>query len=421
MKFKNTSLLLLFNLIFYTLFSQPLQVVTPETVGISSDRLERLTDRFEQYVADKHMAGSVILVARKGKVAYYNAIGMSDIESKKVMKEDAIFRIASQTKAIISVGVMVLQEQGKLLISDKVGDYIPEFSETTVAERKEDGGYEIVKANRAITIRDLLTHTAGINYGGGHVSDAWSEAGIQGWYFADRNETIGEVIPRMAGLPNVSHPGTRWVYGYNTDILGLVIEKASGKPLDEFLQQEILDPLGMKDTHFFLPKDKKDRLATVYDPREGALKPAPEKGTMDAQGAYINGPRKCFSGGAGLLSTAKDYYLFLQMLANGGELNGTRILAPATVDLMVTDHLDGIDFRPGLGFGLGFDVIKDTGAYGTYGSVGTFGWGGAYGSKYWVDPEEELVVVYFTQLRPGSVVSDQLMLRSLIYQSIIFD
>ena len=421
MKCKHTALILLFNLFFFTLFSQSLQVVTPETVGLSSERLERLTGSFEQYVTDKKMAGSVILVARKGKVAYYNAIGMSDIDSKRVMKEDAIFRIASQTKAIVSVGVMILQEQGKLLISDKVGDYIPEFSETTVAELKEDGSYEVVKASRPITIRDLLTHTAGINYGGGHVSDAWSEAGIQGWYFADRNKTIGEVIPRMARLPNVSHPGTQWVYGYNTDILGLVIEKASGKPLDQFLQQEVLDPLGMKDTHFFLPKEKRDRLATVYNPRDGALKPAPEKGTMNAQGAYINGPRKCFSGGAGLLSTAKDYYLFLQMLANGGELNGTRILAPSTVELMITDHLDGIDFRPGLGFGLGFDIVKDTGATGTYGSVGTFGWGGAYGSKYWVDPEEELVVVYFTQLRPGSVVSDQLMLRSLIYQSIIFD
>ncbi len=421
MKFRFTSLIVLFNLVLFSLYAQSLQEVTPESVGMSTERLQRLTDRFEQYVEDDKMAGSVILVARKGKVAYYEAIGMSDIESKQTMEKDAIFRIASQTKAIISVGIMILQEQGKLLISDNVGDYIPEFKATTVAELQEDGSYEVVEANRPITIRDLLTHTAGINYGSGHVSEAWSEAGIQGWYFADRDETIGEVIPRMAQLPNVSHPGTKWVYGYNTDILGLVIEKASGMPLDQFLQNEILDPLGMKDTHFFLPKNKKDRLATVYNPRDGVLKPAPEKGTMNAQGTYDNGPRKCFSGGAGLLSTAKDYYLFLQMMANEGEINGVRILSPSTVRLMTTDHLDGIDFRPGLGFGLGFDVVKDPGAYGTYGAEGAYGWGGAYGSKYWVDPQEELVVVYFTQLRPGSVVSDQLMLRSLIYQSILFD
>ncbi|XOV94410.1 MAG: serine hydrolase domain-containing protein [Bacteroidota bacterium] len=401
------------------LYAQTLVTGQPKELGFSPDRLQRLTDRFEQYIDDKKMAGSVILVARKGEVAYYEAIGMADIEAKKAMQKDAIFRIASQSKAIVSVGVMILQEQGKLLISDKVGDYIPEFAETTVAEPNEDGGYEVVKAKRAITIRDLLTHTAGINYGYGIMADAWSEAGIQGWYFADRDETISEVIPRIASLPNINHPGEKFVYGYNTDILGLVIEKVSGMPLDKFLQQEILDPLGMNDTHFFLPKNKAGRLATVYNPQNGELKPAPVEGTMNSQGAYIDGPRKCFSGGAGLLSTAKDYYLFLQMMANGGELNGKRILAPSTVQLMTSDHLHGIPYNDGMGFGLGFDVVLDVGAHGTYGSLGTFGWGGAYGSTYWVDPVEELVVVYFTQLRPGSVVKDQQMLRTLIYQSII--
>ncbi|MBA4056752.1 MAG: serine hydrolase, partial [Marivirga sp.] len=247
------------------------------------------------------------------------------------------------------------------------------------------------------------------------------KAGMQGWYFADRNEPVAETIKRMAALPMDTHPGTKWVYGYSTDILGVVIERASGLPLDQFLKERILDPLGMSDTHFFLPKNKAGRLATVYSPKEGELlKPAPVAGTMDSQGAYLEGPRKSFSGGAGLLSTTKDYYRFLQMLANGGELGGKRILSRRTVDLMIVNHLaEGVEFRPGEGFGLGFGVVLDQGKRGIYGSVGEFGWGGAYGSTYWVDPKEELVVVYFTQVRPSSIVKDQLMLRSLIYQALV--
>jgi CubicO group peptidase (beta-lactamase class C family) len=267
----------------------------------------------------------------------------------------------------------------------------------------------------------LLTHTAGIGYGDGIAAEEWKKAGIQGWYFAHRDEPVGETIKRMAALPMNAQPGEQWVYGYSTDILGVVIEKASGMPLDQFLKTRIFDPLGMDDTYFFLPKEKASRLATVYTPEEGRpLKPAPAKGTMDSQGEYVNGPRKNLSGGAGLLSTAKDYYLFLQMLANRGELNGKRILSPHTVELMTVNHLDkAVSFGNGVGFGLGFEVVTDVGQRGTPGSVGEFRWGGAYGSTYWVDPAEEMVVVYFTQLRPGSIVNDQLQLRTLIYQALI--
>lgn len=401
--------------------AQDLPVSKPEDLGFSGQRMVRLDETFNAYVKENKMAGSVILIARKGKVGYYKAFGFRDKEANAKMELGSIFRIASQTKAIVSVGIMILQEEGKLLIQDPVSRFIPEFKETTVAVAKDGGGYEVVKAKRPMTIRDLLTHTAGVGYGDGIAADEWKKAGMQGWYFAHRGEPVAETIKRMAALPMNAHPGEQFVYGYATDILGVVIERASGMPLDQFLKNRILDPLGMNDTHFFLPKDKATRLATVYTPKEGEpLKPAPVKGTMDSQGEYVDGPRKSLSGGAGLLSTAKDYYLFLQMLANGGELNGKRILSSRTVDLMTVNHLDeSVDFGKGVGFGLGFEVILDQGQHGVPGSVGSFRWGGAYGSTYWVDPKEELVVVYFTQLRPSSIVQDQAMLRALVYQALI--
>jgi CubicO group peptidase (beta-lactamase class C family) len=416
--FLSSALTLLFTV---ALLGQNLPTAKPEDIGFSSKRLEQIDEVFSGFVKDNKLAGSTILIARKGKVGYFKSFGFRDVATKSTMKNDAIFRIASQSKAIVSVGAMILQEEGKLLIQEPVSKYLPEFKETKVAQPKEGGGYEVVKAKRQITVRDLLTHTSGFSYGYGLASQEWNKAGIQGWYFADRDEPIGETIKRIAALPADAQPGTEWVYGYSTDILGAVIEKASGMPLDQFLKTRIFDPLGMNDTHFYLPKNKVDRLATVYSPKEGKpLEAAPTTGTMDSQGAYVNGPRKSFSGGAGLLSTANDYYLFLQMMANKGELNGTRILAPNTVDLMTINHLsDNVAFRPGQGFGLGFSIVLDKGQRGQPGSIGEYGWGGAYGSTYWVDPKEELVVVYFTQVRPSSIANDQAMLRALIYQALM--
>jgi CubicO group peptidase (beta-lactamase class C family) len=416
--FLSSALTLLFTV---ALLGQNLPTAKPEDIGFSSKRLEHIDEVFSGFVKDNKLAGSTILIARKGKIGYFKSFGFRDVAAKSTMKNDAIFRIASQSKAIISVGAMILQEEGKLLIQEPVSKYLPEFKETKVAQPNEGGGYEVVKAKRQITVRDLLTHTSGFSYGYGLASQEWIKAGIQGWYFADRDEPIGETIKRIAALPADAQPGTEWVYGYSTDILGAVIEKASGMPLDQFLKSRIFDPLGMNDTHFYLPKNKVDRLATVYSPKEGKpLEAAPTAGTMDSQGAYVNGPHKSFSGGAGLLSTANDYYLFLQMMANKGELNGTRILAPNTVDLMTINHLsDNVAFRPGQGFGLGFSIVLDKGQRGQPGSVGEYGWGGAYGSTYWVDPKEELVVVYFTQVRPSSIANDQAMLRALIYQALM--
>ncbi len=387
--------------------------------GFSAPRLERLETVFQGYVDNAQMAGSVVMISRHGKVVYRKAFGFQDMEAKTPMQDDTIFRIASQTKALVSLGAMILQEEGKLLITDPVGKYIPEFMNTTVAEAQDGGGYKIVKAKRPITIRDLLTHTSGVSYGFGIAADLWAKAGIQGWYFADRKEPIAETVRRMAALPFDAQPGARMVYGYNTDILGVVVERASGQSLDAFLQERIFTPLGMHDTHFYLPKEKSRRLAVVYMPlKEGGVARSPLAG-RDGQGDYVDGPRTSFSGGAGLLSTAGDYMRFLQMMQNGGELNGKRIVSRKTVELMTVDHLITYEYGPGVGFGLGFSVVKDLGARGVPGSVGEYGWGGAYHSTYWVDPKEELIVVYFTQIRPDFPVRDHEQLRALIYQALV--
>ncbi|MEQ8706446.1 MAG: serine hydrolase domain-containing protein [Phaeodactylibacter sp.] len=413
-------LLLTFLITLPTLISgQALQQVVPESVGISSGRLAHLDRTFQDYVDNGQLPGAVVLVARNGQVPYFKAFGQRDMETGESMPKDAIFRIASQTKAIVSVGVMMLQEEGRLLIGDPVGKYLPEYMETTVAVAKEEGGYEVVKAERPITIRDLLTHTAGIGYGYGPAKEAWEAAGIQGWYFADREEPVRETIRRMAGLPFDAQPGERFVYGYNTDILGVLIEVVSGQPLDAFLTTRIFEPLGMEDTHFYLPEEKVSRLATVYSKEADNLERAPTPGHMRGQGHYVEGPRTSFSGGAGLLSTAMDYARFLQMMFNGGTYNGQRILSRKSVDLMTVDHMRDIPYgRDGQGFGLGFTVATDLGARGTLGSVGDYGWGGAYHSHYWVDPVEELVVVYFTQVIPARGLDDHAKLRALVYQAL---
>lgn len=398
---------------------QALQPAVPESVGISSGRLAHLDRTFQEYVEEGQLPGAVVLIARKGQIPYFKAFGDRDMEKGDPMPKDAIFRIASQTKAIVSVGVMMLQEEGRLLISDPVGRYLPEFMQTTVAVAKEEGGYEVVKAERPVTIRDLLTHTAGIGYGYEPAKEAWEAAGIQGWYFADREEPVRETIRRMAALPFDAQPGERFVYGYNTDILGVLIELVAGQPLGEFLTKRIFEPLGMEDTHFYLPKEKVNRLATVYSKEEDELELAPAPGHMVGQGHYVEGPRTSFSGGAGLLSTAMDYARFLQMMLNGGTWNGQRILSRKSVELMTTDHLRDIPYGPeGQGFGLGFKVATNLGARSTLGSVGDYGWGGAYHSHFWVDPAEEFVVVYFTQVIPARGLDDHAKLRALVYQAL---
>ncbi len=342
-----------------------------------------------------------------GKPAYERAFGWRDKEAGSRMTTDAIFRIASQTKALTSVVILSLMEEGKIGLNDPAGRFIQAFSKTTVAAQPSETT-AVVPARRAITIRDLLTHTAGISYGtNASVASLYEKQGLgpaagNGWYTADKDEPICSTMERLATLPFVSQPGEAWVYGYNTDILGCIAERASGMPLDELVRTRITGPLGMKDTQFFLPPAERERLAAVYSSSSATnskITRAPDG--PKGQGHYVDGPRRSFAGGAGLLSTARDYARFLEMIRNGGALDGVRILAPRTVELMTTNQVGTLHSATGLGFGLGFETTDRFGANGLD-PVGAFGWGGAYGSVYRVDPKAHLVLVLMIQMLPNA-------------------
>jgi len=399
------------------LHASSLPIAKPAQEGFSADRLDRLSQGLQAFVDQGKTAGLVALVLRDGKVVYERAFGKIDLEQNQPMPLNAIFRIASQTKAITSTAIMMLQEQGKLLIDDPVSKYIPEFANSRVAvqaEGKDTQGYSTVPLKRAITLRDLLTHTAGISYGSGPAKAEWQAAGLNTWFLADKDLTIGQVIKKLATLPFDAQPGEKFIYGYNTDILGYVVECASGMSLAEYVQQKIAGPLGMTDTAFFLPKEKLERLTSVYG--------LDDKGVLTLKedrrnNFYMQGPQKCYAGGAGLLCTARDYATFLLMLQQGGELNGVRLLSPKSVQLMTADHVG--DLYKSQGFGLGFWVTDRLGRNGQLGTVDAFGWGGAYHTTYWVDPQEKLVAVLMTQLLPATNSDLHGKYRALIYQAMV--
>jgi CubicO group peptidase (beta-lactamase class C family) len=401
------------------LLAADLPIARPEMVGLSSARLARLTEVMQKYVDEGRLGGAVTLIARGGKVAFLQAFGKLDPTSGAAMPTNAVFRIASQTKAITSVAVMILFEEGKILLDDPVSKYIPEFAKTTVAipdGSKKGPGYKIVPAKREITIRDLLTHTAGISYGYGLAQDLYKAAGIQGWFLADRAEPVGEIIKRLAKLPFDAQPGEKFVYGYNTDILGYLVEVVSGTSLADFVEKRITKPLDMADTSYFLPEDKTNRFSAVYGiGKSGKAEPVADPKDV----CYVQGPRMCTAGGAGLLSTAEDYARFLLMLQSGGEWGGVHILSPKSVELMTADHVGMLYGSPGNGFGLGFWVTKELGKTGEPSSIGAFGWGGAYHTTYWVDPAEKLVAVFMTQLLPATGSDAQSKFKALVYQSIV--
>lgn len=391
----------------------------PGLPGVSAARLARIDSLLDGAVADSSIAGAVALVLRDGKVMYERAVGYADRASNRRMTSDAIFRIASQTKALTSVAILSLVEQGKLTLDDRVSRFIPSFANTTVLVA---GTSAAVPAKRQITIRDLLTHSSGASYGtDAYVADLYrakdlGPAAGWGWYFADKTEPICTSMDRLGTLPFVQHPGEAFVYGYNTDILGCVVERVSGMSLDEFFRTRITAPLKMTDTHFYLPDGKRARFTTVYmsdSLRHTVRAPDGARG----QGHYADGPRVSFSGGAGLVSTARDYARFLQMMLNGGALDGARVLAPRTVEVMTSNQSGARYATDGRGFGLGFATTDRMGADG-FKSVGAYGWGGAYGSNYTVDPKERLVIVFMMQQLPNSSdVSTRFM--NLVYQSLV--
>ena len=412
-------------------FGQGLPAGTPAAAGMAPERLARITPMMKDLVDRGRVAGTVTLVARNGKVVYHEAAGRRDVEKNVPMTTDSLFRIASMSKAVTSVAIMMLVEDGKVHLDDPVSRFIPAFARTTVvvppamtatgtatAPTATNAGS--APAIRPITIRHLLTHTSGISYGNGNPFEAdYRAANVIGWYFADKDEPIAATIDRLAKLPMDSQPGEKYVYGFNTDVLGVVVEKASGQSLADFMKARIFTPLKMTSTGFYVDPAQADRLATVYGIASpgAAITRAPEPGT--GQGNYVVGPRESFSGGAGLVSTASDYARFLQMLLNGGVLDGARLLSPKTVELMTSNHVGSLHSNGMFGFGLGFEITEHVGRSGRPGSVGEYGWGGAYHTKFWVDPVEKLVVVFMTQLLPAAGSDAHTTLRQLIYASIV--
>jgi CubicO group peptidase (beta-lactamase class C family) len=399
--------------------AQPAAHAAPPA-ALSAERLARIDTLFQQYVDENRIGGAVGLVLQDGKPVYERAVGWADKEAGTKMAADTIFRIASQTKAITSVAILSLMEEGKLNLTDPVSRFIPSFANSKVAVRT-GSAVDIVPAKRPITIRDLLTHTAGISYGtDASVAAQYEAKGLgpaagYGWFTADKDEPICVTMERLGTLPFVAQPGEAWVYGYNTDILGCIVEKASGTPLDEFIRTRITGPLGMKDTQFFLPASQRARLAAVYTHGPDAtIKRAPDG--PRGQGTYVEGPRKSFAGGAGLLSTARDYARFLEMIRRGGALEGVRVLSPRTVALMTTNQIGALHSPNGLGFGLGFETTDRYGANGMD-SVGSYGWSGAYSSTYRVDPDARLVIVLMVQILPNTTDLGR-KFPTLVYQAL---
>jgi len=401
---------------------------SPEDVQLSSERLERITRAIQRSVDDGRIAGGVALVARHGKIAYLKSVGMADRDTKKPMRTDSIFRICSMTKPITSVAVMMLYEEGRFLLNQPVSDFIPEFKKMKVLDpphpqdRTSPPG-ALVDAKRPITIRHLLTHTSGLTYHWNRrVGKVYTEAKI-GHGLLQQEGTIGEGIKKLASLSLLFQPGDAWEYSMADDVLGYLIEVVSGMPLDEFFQERIFKPLGMKDTHFFLPEEKVARLATAYTyyPEKGLQPIADGQVVQEDQLFYsadypYRGPKTYFSGGGGLSSTAEDYYRFCQMMLSGGQLSGTRLLSRKSVELISQNHVEGKleDF----GYGLGFGVVSEPRHLTELGSINAYSWGGFYYTAFVIDPKEDLIAIFMGQLHPtGGLDLDQKVLR-LAYQAI---
>jgi CubicO group peptidase (beta-lactamase class C family) len=382
--------------------------VAPEKVGLSAAGLKRIDALLLSAVEQKHLAGGVALVARHGKIAYLHGVGWSDIEARRAMAPDALFRVASMTKPVTSVAVMMLVDEGKIKLTDPVSKYVPEFKGPHVLVAAGDR-YETRPAKQAITIRDLLTHTSGLTYGffdKKFLGDLYREAGVSDG-IVQTEGTLADNIRRLARVPLMFDPGTAWEYGLSTEVLGRVVEVASGKNLDQLFRERIFRPLGMHDTYFFLPDAKRPRLAALYRPgKEQQIERVGDErqkvGALVYSASYpYRGPRTYFSPGAGLVSTAPDYARFLQMLLSGGRANGVRLLKPETVKQMTENQIG--DLKPWIAahgdkFGYGFGVVSP--AAKDVASVGSYGWGGIFYTYFLVDPRQDLIAIFMTQIYP---------------------
>lgn len=398
-----------------------LPTVKPERVGMSSERLARINEMMQRHIDAGTITGGVTVVARRGKVVHFETHGYSDVEAKTPMPKDALFRMASSTKPVAGVAVMMLVEEGKIRLTDPVNKFIPEFKDTKVAVPKAGapeptgpfGGnrprpeVDLVPANREITIRDLLTHTSGLLSGG--LGQAVSSVQRR------PNDTLADYIPRLGAVPLDFQPGTRWRYsaGAGIDTLGRIVEIASGMTFDRFLSERIFNPLGMRDTFFNLPEDRQARLLPLYRRAQGKWEKAPTP-------QFLN-TRTYFSGAGGLMSTAHDYLMFQQMFVNRGQLNGVRLLSPKTVDYMAMNHVKDLykGLRrddDGMGFGLTMAVHVDEGLANARRSTGAYGWAGAFGTMTWTDPQEELACVLMIQQSDAGVQRD---FQNAVLQAIV--
>jgi len=404
-------------------FTQSIANTGPEAAGFSAERLKRLDQAMNEWVEKGYMNGAAALIIRDGKVAYYKAAGYNDLETKAPLQKEGIFRIASQTKAITSVAIMMLFEEGKLLLSDPVSQYIPSFKKQSVLLKLNpaDTSYTTVPANREVTIKDLLTHTSGLGYaqiGSIEANAIYAKNNITAG-LGVKDRTLLSAMTHLGELPLMHQPGEKFTYGLNTDLLGCLVEVISGISLDEFFRTRIFEPLGMKDTYFNLPASKADRLVNLYtETAPGKLVKA-YAGMLNstANANYPLVPHTYFSGGAGLSSTLYDYAIFLQMLLNDGVYNGKRFLGRNTVRMMTTNQIDGINYAGGT-FGLGFQITTEKNSGTSPAQTGTFSWGGAFATSYWVDPKEKMVYLFFRQLQARTHNEVVEKFRALTYQAI---
>ena len=402
------------------------KVQSPEEVGFLSTRLKNIGDRINDGVKNNELPGAVVLIVRNGKIVMFDSFGFRDKEAKVPMTNDTIFRIASMTKPIVTVAAMILMEEGKLTLADPVSRFIPAFAETKVAvpKKKDDGTveYELEPQTRPMTVQDLMRHTSGLTYGAigaNQIKQSYIDMKV-----ADRNLTNAEMADKLAKLALLYQPGTTWEYSMSTDVLGRVVEVASGMPLDKFIEERITKPLKMGDTAFEVPADKKARGAKPM--KEGPKNELPAIPDVTEKFTHR-------SGGGGMVSTAADYARFLQMFASGGQLDGVRLISRKSIDLMTADALPpdikmGADMfrfealepsaRMGQGFGLGFAVRTDVGRNPLPGSVGDYYWGGAYGTYFWQDPKERLYVVFMMQ-SPAARLRYRYLMRDLVYQAMV--